>query len=206
VRPDVRCVSHGSRTARPDGEPNDGSASAGDAPESRCDRVPLLPVAGGAPCARCRERLKLQADLVMDSTARRQRVLDLQIGNHCGGELILSYIAAAHSHFDLGYALVGDYEEIESGGVNEHRRLHGPWDAVDTDGREYRGLGAGGEFERCRAVATIRFVPVDPGPPWPIVPPPGRLTLTALGATDALLEVEIEVPPPAPWEARTGLN
>lgn len=154
----------------------------------------------GSPCRRCLERLRSHGELRADTTVRRQRILDLQVGRYCGAELVLSFIAAACSHFDLGYALLGDYEEIRSDNGNEHPRLHGPWDAIDSGGRDYRGIGAGGEFGPGRVVATIRFVPVQPGPPWPLLPAPGRLELAALGAGGVLFEVEVSVPPPARWE------
>lgn len=146
------------------------------------------------------ERVRSHGELRADTTVRRHRILDLQAGTYCGADLVLSFIAAASSHFDLGYALLGNYEEIRSGRGNELPRLHGPWDATDSGGREYRGIGAGGEFGPGRAVATIRFVPVEPGPPWPLLPAAGPLNLAALGATGVLFEMEVAVPSPARWE------
>lgn len=154
----------------------------------------------GSPCGRCMERIRSDRELRADTTVRRQRILDIQAGRHCGADLVLSFIAAAPTHFDLGYALLGDYEEIRSGNGNELPRLHGPWDAIDSGARKSRGIGAGGEFGPGRAVATIRFVPVEPGPPWPLLPAAGPLKLAALGAIGVLLELEVSVPPPARWE------
>lgn len=61
---------------------------------------------GSSPCADCRARVVAQANAT-DTGVERQRILDLSLGEVDGAELWLSFVAPARSHFDLGYALVG---------------------------------------------------------------------------------------------------
>ncbi len=154
---------------------------------------------GDSLCSSCFRRLQSQVELVTDTTLHRQRVLDVDVGQHFGARLIIGFVAPARSHFDLGYALVGEYATVPSGG-NEHAVLHGPWDAVDAAGASYRGIGAAGEFEQARAAGVIRLVPEHDGPGWKTRPAPGRLALHALPTRPDGIQLQIEVPPPASWE------
>lgn len=152
-------------------------------------------------CSDCRRRATDQA-APLDTLVGRQRVLDLKLGEVEGADLFLSYIAPARTHFDLGYVLVGPYREIGDGMSigNSQPRLHGPWNATDSDGRRYRGSGAGGVFGPNHARATIRFLPETPTEVSPLLPSSGALVVEALNAGGVVLRQLITVPSPAAYE------
>lgn len=154
-----------------------------------------------ARCPTCWPRLTHVSELKADTNLHRQQVLDLDVGPYFGARLILGFIAPAWTHFDLGYALLGEPEYEVVAGTPGDPPIAGPWDAADGEGRSYEGFGRGYTAavpKVCRG--TVRFVRTQPGPPFLRCPSPGPLRLQALRAGAVVLDVVVDVPPPASWE------
>jgi len=155
-------------------------------------------------CPTCWPRIARVSGLEGDSSPYRQRILDLDVGSHFGARVVLGFIAPARTHFDLGYAVIGEPEYEVMAGTQGDPRIAGPWDAMDALGRNYQGFGQGYTAavpHACRGV--VRFVPTEPGPPFPQLPSPGPLRLQAINEGRAVLDVVVDVPPPASWEEPT---
>ena len=155
-------------------------------------------------CPTCWPRVVEISDLQADTATRRQRILDLDAGIHFGARLVLGFIAPSRTHFDLGYALIGQPSNEVRVGTQGDPILAGPWDAEDSDGASYRGLGQGYTAlipQECRGL--IRFVPTDPAPPFRLRPAPGPLRLQAISAGETVVDLVVDVPRPQSWEEQT---
>jgi hypothetical protein len=148
-------------------------------------------------CPDCRDRSRA-TDLARNdwliAQAKERLTLQDSVRPILGSRLHLESIRSFGTCFALRYSIdchLGDPVR-GSGDVNPDPRVHGPWDALDDFGGEYRGIGQAYQGSADHMHGDVWFAPS-------LHPATKLLTLTAFNRGKPLFVTTARLGPPAPF-------